>query len=92
MIAINDLQHKYAYDTPLPATPPSDFRVDPGSLKEDAAIRMRYWEKLRQIWTSPEDWQKTTTGGSRLSSGFEWLKDKFTQPQGQAKAASSQQP
>ncbi len=86
MIAVNDLQHKYAYNTALPAVPPLDFRVDQNGLRGDAALRMHYWQEMRKIWASPTDWQKTQNGGNQFTALIEWLKNKLTQPQ--AKAAT----
>lgn len=82
MLAVNDLQHKYAYNTPLPAIPPSEFQVDQNGLKDNAATRMMYWDKLRQLWTAPDDWQQVAVNnGNDMSAALGWLKTKLTQPQ-----------
>jgi hypothetical protein len=88
MLAVNNLQHRYAYNTALPVTPPPDFRVDQNGLRDSAATRMRYWDELRKVWSTPGDWHKTpANNGSQVMAAYEWLKEKLTQPQGKAKAA-----
>jgi hypothetical protein len=74
MIGINILQHKYLFNSDLPATAPPDFKVDQNGLKDDAAIRDHYWQKMREIWKTPEDWQKVeVSNGNGLSRAIGWL-------------------
>jgi hypothetical protein len=81
MLAINDLEHKYPYQTELPATPPPEFRVDQNGLKDDAATRRLYWDEIRKLWSTPDAWQKVTvSSGNGITSMFESLKDKLSQP------------
>ncbi|MDE3135948.1 MAG: hypothetical protein KGL59_05215 [Acidobacteriota bacterium] len=80
MLAVNDLEHKYPYGTALPDTPPPEFRVDQGGLKDDAATRRVYWDKFRQLWNAPGDWNQVTTSSGGLSGVFDWLENKLTQP------------
>jgi len=90
MLAVNDLQHKYAYNTKLPATPPPEFKVDANGLKDTAATRMMYWDKLRQLWTTPGDWkQVTVNNGGDISTAVNWVKTKLTQPQATSPSPSS---
>jgi len=90
MLAVNDLQHKYAFNNPLPATPPPEFRVDQNGLKDNAALRMQYWNKLQKLWKSPTDWrQVTVNNGNELASALGWLKTKLTQPQTSSPPPSS---
>lgn len=91
MIAINDLQHKYAFNTPLPADPPPEFKVDKGDLKDDAATRTRYWDQMRAVWTKPDSWQQiVTNGGGSAAKAIDWVRQKFFSTE--QKAAQSSGP
>jgi hypothetical protein len=81
MLAVNDLEHKYPYGTDLPAAPPPEFKVDQNGLKDDAATRRIYWDKIRELWSKPEDWKQVTTSSGGLSGTLDWLENKLTQPQ-----------
>lgn len=78
MIAVNDLQHRFPYAQPLPATPPPNFRVSQNGLKDDLATRTRYWEQMRTIWMSPEDWQRVPVSGNTLQSILVWVERGFS--------------
>lgn len=81
MLAINNIEHKYPYNTALPATPPPEFRVDQSGLRDNAATRSLYWEKLRKLWKQPDDWQQVTvSSGNGIADMLAWLKNKLTQP------------
>jgi hypothetical protein len=51
----------HPYGTHLPEQPPVLFQVDgtgfPAGVDADVA-RMRYWQKLRELWTNPQSWVK----------------------------------
>lgn len=62
--ALQVIQVKYEYGTPLPAEPPGEFNLDKkdfpsGSLEASPATRARYWERLRVVWNSPRAWEKS---------------------------------
>jgi len=62
--ALQVIQVKYEYGTPLPAEPPGEFNLDKkdfpsGSLEASPATRARYWERLRVVWNSPQAWEKS---------------------------------
>jgi hypothetical protein len=81
MLAINDIEHKYPYNTALPAAPPPEFRVDQNGLKDDAATRRIYWDELRKLWSQPGDWQQVAVSdGNSITGMLTWLKNKLTQP------------
>lgn len=55
------LADSYPYGSQLPEQPPMSFAVEgkgfPSGVDADVA-RMRYWQKLRDLWTNPQSWQK----------------------------------
>ncbi|MGH9327853.1 MAG: hypothetical protein ACRD2B_14385 [Terriglobia bacterium] len=55
------LARNYPYGTQLPEQPPVLFRVDgegfPSGVDADVA-RLRYWQKLRELWTEPQSWDR----------------------------------
>jgi hypothetical protein len=62
--ALQVIQIKYEYGTPLPAEPPAEFNLEKkdfpsGSPEASAAARARYWERLRVVWVSPGAWEKS---------------------------------
>jgi hypothetical protein len=62
--ALQVIQVKYEYGTPLPAEPPAEFSLDKkdfpsGSLEASPTARARYWERLRVVWNSPQAWEKS---------------------------------
>jgi hypothetical protein len=78
MIGINILQHRYAFNTDLPATPPPDFKVDQNGLKDSPALRDHYWAKMREVWKAPEDWKKVeVSSGNGLGKMTDWLRSKL---------------
>ncbi len=86
MLAVNDLEHKYPFGSALPATPPPEFKIDEGGLKDDAATRRIYWDKFRKLWTTPDDWNQVSTTSGGVAGTVDWLKNKLTQPQPPASA------
>ncbi|HEV2387262.1 MAG TPA: hypothetical protein VGS20_08405 [Candidatus Acidoferrales bacterium] len=78
MIAVNDLQHRYAFNTELPPNPPPEFKVDTADLKDDAATRTHYWDEMRVLWTNPDTWQQTVSNqGGQAARAIDWLRQKF---------------
>jgi hypothetical protein len=62
--ALQVIQVKYDYGTPLPAEPPAEFSIEkkgfpPGDPGASSATRTRYWERLRVVWNSPQAWEKS---------------------------------
>jgi hypothetical protein len=62
--ALQVIQVKYEYGTPLPAEPPAEFNVEKkdfpsGSLEASPTTRTRYWGRLRVVWNSPQAWEKS---------------------------------
>ncbi|HEV2418133.1 MAG TPA: hypothetical protein VGX94_10035 [Terriglobia bacterium] len=51
----------YPYGSQLPEQPPALFDAEgpsfPTGVEADVA-RTRYWQKLRQLWSDPQSWQK----------------------------------
>lgn len=86
MLAVNDLEHEYPFNTQLPVTPPPEFKVDEGGLRDDAATRAVYWNRLRQLWKTPSDWQQIAQSTGGWSLALDWLKTKL----GQTQAPSAQ--
>jgi hypothetical protein len=80
MLAVNDLEHQYPYGTALPDTPPAEFKVDQGGLKDDAATRRIYWDKFRKLWNTSEDWNQTTQTSGGVAGVLDWLRNKLTPP------------
>jgi hypothetical protein len=71
-LAISAMQWRYTYGSPLPDTPPDDFRLygDTPSASEPLSLsRFRYWHRFQQVWLLPETW-KTSREWSTL-----WLTD-----------------
>jgi hypothetical protein len=69
--AVDLIQYKYAYGSPLPLAPPPEFQVDQDAfptVKPDAATRLRYWQRLQKVWVLPTVWEK----------GYEWSFRWFT--------------
>jgi hypothetical protein len=62
--ALQVVQVKYEYGAPLPAEPPAEFSIEkkgfpPGAHEASPATRIRYWERLRVVWISPQAWEKS---------------------------------
>jgi hypothetical protein len=71
-VAISVIQWRYTYGSPLPDTPPQEFRVYGESPSVSAPLsdsRLRYWHRLQQAWPSPEVWQKSREWSTQ------WLTD-----------------
>ena len=60
--ALNVIQWKYTYGSPLPGAPPVGFQVDAGIIPKgdsESSAKLRYWQRLQKIWNSPNSWKST---------------------------------
>lgn len=64
-LAVEWLQQKYPFGTTLPSSPLDHFTL---ADESDAGARLRYWNRLREVWNEPESWVK----------GYEWNTDWVT--------------
>jgi hypothetical protein len=79
-----DVQWKYPYAHPLPPDPPPEFKIDApalGSAASDPATRALYWQRLQQVWYSPEAWNKEykwdwNWASDPMANAGQWLHDK----------------
>jgi len=58
-VAVRDVQWKYTYGSPLPDAPPDEFQltIQPPPGSEPLSFsRVRYWQRLRQVWLLPTSW------------------------------------
>lgn len=83
--ALTSIQWKYTYGSPLPDTPPEEFRVNttptPGS-EPASSSRLRYWHRLQQVWLLPSAWKTTREWSTDwltepIKKGFAWMGDYF---------------
>ncbi len=80
-LALTVIQWKYTYGSPLPDSPPEEFRVRvqpaQGSGTSDSS-QARYWHKLQKVWLQPSswvtsrDWSTDWLTGS-ITDGVNWL-------------------
>jgi hypothetical protein len=83
--AVTEIQWKYGYAHRLPDDPPAEFSLtvsQVGVAANDESSRIRYWQKVRQVWFLPSVWKEDY--GLDLSSmkrSFEsaggWLEDRM---------------
>jgi hypothetical protein len=79
--AVNQVQWKYGYAHRLPEEPVPEFVVTPeqvGSAAHDQALRVHYWQKLRDVWGISTVWHKEyewnpSTLQNSLQSAGQWL-------------------
>ena len=74
--AVNLIQYKYAYGSPLPVDPPPEFQVNQDAfptVKPDAATRLRYWRQLQKAWVLPTVW------GREYEWNFHWVTDTLSE-------------
>lgn len=76
-LAINLVQWRFAYGTDLPGEPLEEFRLDENDFPRSSAAaapatRVRYWNKLRAIWTQPQAWSETYVWNT------DWLRELFS--------------
>ena len=83
--AVTQIQWEYGYAHRLPEAPPPDFLVpvvEAGSLAADSAVRLRYWQKLREAWSVTTLWQRqyewnTISLKESLQSAGQWLEQQM---------------
>ncbi len=80
--AVEQVQWKYGYAHRLPDDPPEEFSVSPrlGPAASDAAVRRRYWQKLRETWSVTSVWQNQwefsfVSFRQSLRTGGDWWKE-----------------
>ncbi len=79
--AVTQIQWKYGYAHRLPEEPPAEFGVnlqDTGSAANDTATRLRYWHKLKDVWTVTAVWHREYEWNSislheSLQSAGQWM-------------------
>lgn len=73
LLALNIVQWKFAFGTELPPQPIEEFRLNEkdfphSGIAASPAARARYWQKLREIWPSPQNWNRAYV----WNSGWIW--------------------
>jgi hypothetical protein len=79
--AVTQIQWQYGYAHRLPDEPPAAFSVtaaEAGAAAQDSALRARYWQKLRTVWSISTVWHQqyewnTTSLTQSLQSAGQWL-------------------
>lgn len=79
--AVTEVQWKYGYAHRLPDEPPLEFSLPPeraGIAADNAAVRERYWRRLRVLWGISTMWEKhyewnNDTLRNSMQSGGDWL-------------------
>jgi hypothetical protein len=79
--AVTQIQWQYGYAHRLPDEPPAGFSVtaaEAGSAAQDSAVRARYWQKLRAVWSISTVWHQqyewnTISLTQSLQSAGQWL-------------------
>ena len=57
--AVTVIQWKYTYGSPLPDSPPEEFRVNTqlaSGSEPVSSSRVRYWHRLQLVWHLPSSW------------------------------------
>jgi hypothetical protein len=70
--ALNTIQWKYTYGSPLPNTPPAEFRANENQTSkgnDESSTRLRYWRQLQRVWLLPTSWKTAREWSTR------WLTD-----------------
>jgi hypothetical protein len=78
---VRSVQWKYGYGFALPDTAPPEFSLGTADLRSgsaEAAIRARYWHKVREIWPVPAVWNRQYEWSldwmtTDLRMGGEWI-------------------
>ena len=56
-----DVQWHHSYGSELPEQPPEGFKIDTRQFRGNPAAlaesRVRYWRRLRKVWSRPETWE-----------------------------------
>ena len=76
-LAINLVQERYAFGSKLPLEPIEGFRLNEKNFPRNSvaaapATQIRYWNKLRQIWSQPSAWSQTYVWNT------DWLRDSLS--------------
>jgi hypothetical protein len=87
--AVSEVQWKYGYAQRLPDDPPAEFSVKALDAVDNAAARVRYWKKLRELWGVTAIWQKqyewnTISLRDSLQSAGKWLEEQMRRITGYA--------
>jgi hypothetical protein len=75
------VEWRYKFGASLPIDPPPEFALDAqtardGGLEDTPANRLRYWRRLRQVWTRPETWEKSYEWNMGwVRSALVWMRD-----------------
>jgi hypothetical protein len=80
--AVEQVQWKYGYAHRLPDEPPAEFSLlsAMGPIANDAAIRHRYWQKLRAAWSVSSAWNNQwefsfVAFRQSMRTGGDWWKE-----------------
>jgi hypothetical protein len=80
--AVEQVQWKYGYAHRLPDEPPAEFSLSSamGPIANDAAIRHRYWQKLRAAWSVSSAWNNQwefsfVAFRQSMRTGGDWWKE-----------------
>lgn len=76
-LAINLVQWRFAFGSELPGEPIEEFKLDEKDFRHNPiaaapATRIRYWNKLRTVWTQPQAWSETYVWNT------DWLREFLT--------------
>ena len=79
--ALTIIQWKYTYGSPLPTTPPEEFRVNAEVISGSEPLtspRLRYWRQLRQVWLIPSAWKTSREWNTQwltepIKKGLAWI-------------------
>lgn len=83
--AVAEIQWKYGYAHRLPDDPPAEFVVtaaEAGPAANDQTERIRYWQKLRQVWVLPSAWKEDygldlSSMKRSFQSAADWLENRM---------------
>jgi len=84
-IALNVIQWKYTYGSPLPNVPPEEFHVTTSSTtkgESDSSSRLRYWQRLQHVWLLPASWKvqrvwSTSWLTGSIGQALTWIESAF---------------
>ncbi len=80
-LALTNIQWKYTFGSPLPDSPPEEFRVrgQPARGPDiSGSTQARYWRQLQKVWLQPSswvtsrDWSTDWLTGS-IKKGADWI-------------------
>ena len=75
--AVTQIQWKYGYAHRLPEEPPAEFVANVRDASAPA-VRLRYWQKLRDVWTVSAVWHReyewnTISLNESIQSAGQWM-------------------